>query len=368
MPEQLDVQFDELPDDLFAELVDNQPPTAPKPNDILGSTKADDGPGPKVVPEEDKSEVKEEVPEEEPEIPVEEDSKEDNSNILKAKALGLIERGIWKEIKDIDQFEWTDENYGELAVAQAQWAAEDMFNEMLDQSGDYGKAIFNHIKNGGDPKEIVDLFREAKRVSNMDISTEGGQQSIIREYYSKVLEWPESKINRFINAAIDNKALAEEAEEIKVILEKEIKAEAKAKQEAQESELRRRQEMERDWANSITSAIEERQDLSEKEKRELKNNALTYNQPLPDGRKVNKFTIDFMKIQSDPKRYVELIRFVSDPEKFLEKRDKVKEKEVNKKAWEFIKGNGAVSKGGSAHTKQEKNQTDLKIDWKSAYK
>lgn len=390
MPEQPDyAQFEEMSDDVFAELLDNTPAGTAGPSDVIGgakpaSEKKEDAPEPpkeNKEPEPKKEKSPEEVEAELQEAggdPKPEDKKEEkpaevdadtNASLLKAKALGLIDRGIWREIKDIDDFEWTDENYGELAVAQAQWSAEDMFNEMLDQSGDYGKVIFNHIKNGGDPKEIVDLFREARRVNNLDITEESGQQNIIREYYTKVHKWSDAKIVRFINAAIDNKTLKDEATEIKSLLEDEIKQEVATKEKAQERMQLERQEVERTWANSISSAVDTRQDLTDKEKREIKNTALVYNQPLADGRKVNKFTIDFMKLQADPQKYVELIRFVSDPEKYTKKIEKIKDKEAAKKAWEFVKGSGSVSKGGAAHAKQDNDpQGDFKVDWKLAYK
>ncbi len=383
-------QFEELDDSVFADLLDSTPAQTAGPSDVIGGTKPAEAPKdkpkedkPKEDPKKDEPKEKtdeevakdlEEVADEDPAKPAKDikpsDVPEDTTAaLLKAKAMGLIERGIWKEVKDLDTFEWTDENYGELAQAQAQWSAEDAFNEMLDQSGDYGKAIFDHIKNGGDPKEIIDLFKEAKRVNSMDITEESGQQTIIREYYSKVMKWSDAKITRFINGAIDNKALKDEATEIKNLLEEEIKTDMEARKQAAADELKQRQEVERNWANSISGALKSREDLTDKEKRELHQSLLVYNQKLGDGRQVNQFTIDFMKLQSDPQKYIELVRFVQDPDKYMKKIEKTKEKEAAKKTWEFVKGNAAVTKGGGSHAKQEPAPSaDLKIDWKTAYK
>lgn len=396
----LEAQFDEISDDIFAELLDNTPAGTAGASDVVGGTKPTDDKKepkktePKAEPKEPEDKEKKE-PKEKDKTPEEEEaeleaaagddvpgektekgkkeepsiSADTNAQLLQAKAKGLIERGIWREVNDFDSIEWTDETYGELAEAQAQWAAEDMFNEMLDQTGDYGKVIFQHIKNGGDPKEIIDLFRESKRVNNLDISDENGQQNIIREYYSKVHGWSDSKITRFINGAIDNKALKDEATEVKELLEKEIKAEVDARKQAQEAALKERQEAERKWAGSIQDALKAREDLTEKERKELQSTLLNYNQKLPDGRQVNQFTINFMKLQQDPQKYIELVRFVNDPDKYTKRVEKEKEKQAAKKTWEFVKGNNAVNKGGGSHTKQEPAPSaDLKIDWKSAYK
>lgn len=381
----LESHIDEISDDIFAELLDTVPASTAGVSDVLGATKPkEDKPKenkPEPKPDETPAKTQEQIDAELEEITdpkgKPQETPKDNTElpadttaaILKAKAAGLIERGIWKEFEGIENFEWTDDNYGELATVQAQWKAEELFNEMLDQSGDYGKTIMNHIKNGGDPAEIISLFKEAKRVNNLDISEEPGQQSIIREYYTKVHGWSEAKTTRFINAAIDNKALKDEATEIKTLLENEIKAEAKARENAAAESLRERQELEKNWASTITNAIKTRDDLSDKDKRELQQNLLTYNQKLPDGRVVNQFTMNFMKLQADPQKFVELARFVNDPEKYTKGVEKKADKEAAKKTWEFVKGNGAVSKGGASHTKQDSTPgSDFKIDWKSAYK
>lgn len=395
MAENFEAQFDEISDDIFAELLDSAPAGTAGPSDVIGGAKpAEEKKEPKKAEksekvEEEKTEVKEKTPEDveaeldeaADDIPGEKSDKKDskkeepsitadtNAQLFAAKAKGLIERGIWREVNDFDSIEWTDETYGELAEAQAQWAAEDMFNEMLDQTGDYGKVIFSHIKNGGDPKEIIDLFRESKRVNNLDIADENGQQNIIREYYSKVHNWSDAKITRFINSAIDNKALKDEATEVKDLLEKEIKAEVDARKQAQEAALKERQESEAKWAQGIQEALKGREDLTEKERKEISQTLLNYNQKLPDGRQVNQFTINFMKLQADPQKYIELVRFINDPDKYSKRVEKEKEKVAAKKAWEFVKGNNAVAKGGGSHTKQEPAPSaDLKIDWKTAYK
>jgi hypothetical protein len=44
-----------------------------------------------------------------------------------------------------------------------------MFEELLDSTGVYGKAIIGHIKNGGNPDEIIDIFKEQKALQSLDL-------------------------------------------------------------------------------------------------------------------------------------------------------------------------------------------------------
>lgn len=409
---QTEAQIDTLSDEQFDVLFDTTPAGTTSPADIIGGTSPDQQedtteqkkPAKKTAKstesEEDEEDVKdkknpsnktdEQIQQELDELTdnktqSSKDSKprkqasesgeptlDTNAELLKAKAEGLIERGIWKEFDGMDDFEWTDENYGELAVAQAQWSAQEVFEEMVDQTGKYGKTIFQHIKNGGNPDEIITLFKEAKRIENFDISDESGQERLVREYYKNVLTWSDQKISRFVNSAIDNKSLKDEATEVKTLLEQEIQKQVKQTTADQEASVERQKQVEKEWADNITRALKSREDIPDKEKKEIQQNLLTYNQKLADGRVVNKFTIDFMKLQQDPQKYIDLVLFVQNPEKYIQKIAKTQGKEEAKKAWSFIKGNNSLSRNtGTSHTPgkgESKENSDLIVDYKTIFK
>src|SRR5690606_40906410 len=62
------------------------------------------------------------------------------SEIFKAKYEGLVERGIWEPLDDefLEDFEWTDDNYGKLTEQQAVWAIEKKWDEKVSSYGYYG--------------------------------------------------------------------------------------------------------------------------------------------------------------------------------------------------------------------------------------
>lgn len=409
MDDNLTTQVQTLSEDIFAQLMDEVPAGSVNPNSLVGGSKPDNKPAeqPKEEPKakgkekESKAEGKEESKEEEKQLTQAEldaqmaaalgddeddeegeDSEEDkgkgkgkgkekldsdtSNSILQTQAQMLIESGVWREFEGMEEFEWTNDNYAELVKQQAQWELEDRFSELLDATGPYGKAIIGHIQNGGNPEEIIDLFKEAKKIENFDISTEEGKVALLTQYY-KELGWKDARIKRTIDAAIDNNSIDEDVAEAKDEMEAAIKEQVEAKQKAQEKYLAQQKEAEENFANNITGAIRERKDMTPAEKRDLAVSLLVYDKKLPDGRLVNQFTLDFAKLQNDPKKYIDLVMFVRDYDKFKENISKQEEKKAVKKAWEFVKGNGAAAKsGGAGHAKtKQSDKSDLVIDYRA---
>lgn len=379
MNEQVDVAFETLPDNVFEQLLGDAPPaTTPSAATIQGSTKpapttTETTPIAQPIVEKTQAEIDKEIEGASTETPeatiTTEETPADVSDIFKIKALGLIERGIWEEFEGMEDFEWTEENYGKLAETQAQWKAEAMYADRISKTGDVGKAIIEHVENGGDPNEIVDLFKAAKRIETFDIKTDTGKESLVTEYYTKVVGWSPTKTAKYVKSLVDEggERLTEEATEAQDLMNKGIQDQIKATQEQAKTTKLQQEQQAKAWETNMRTVIKERQDLSDKEKRDVQDVLLTYNQKLPDGRQVNKFMVEFMKIQADPKRYVDLVRFVMDPEKYDKKIDKTSTTVAAKKNWDFIKGNQSLSRNtGTSHSKlQEKPKADLVIDYKN---
>lgn len=403
MDNNLNTQMDTLAEDIFAQLMDEVPEKSVNPASLVGSSKPNsqkdniekENKSPKEEKEEEKerekkeenlsqeeldkqmaialgeeSEEEEETNEEEKEQSTE--KKKDNldksqsSSILQTQAQLLIDKGLWREFEGMEDFEWNDENYAELVVKQAEWDIEERFSELLDSTGSYGKAIIGHIQNGGNPEEIIDLFKEAKKIESIDTSTEEGKVSLLTKYY-KDLGWKDARIKRTIDAAIDSNSIDEDVAEAKAEMEEAIKEEVAAKQKAQEDYLKAQKEAEDRFAENITGALRERKDMTPEQKKEIATSLLVYDKKLPNGRIVNQFTLDFAKLQNDPKKYIDLVLFVKDHDKYIETLSKKEEKKAVKKTWEFVKGNGAAkSSGGGGHTRvSNKDKSDLVIDYRA---
>lgn len=405
MEDNLTTQVQTLSEDIFAQLMDEVPAGTVNPNTLVGGSKQEP-PKEKEAKKEPKATSTEQSQEEEKkeeEKPLsqaeidkqmalalgedeedgeddEEDDKEkkttekkkasldkdQSASILQTQAQLLIDKGLWREFEGMEEFEWNDENYANLVVQQAEWELEDRFAELVDSTGSYGKAIISHIQNGGNPEEIIDLFKEAKKIESFDTTTEEGKVALLTKYY-KDLGWSDKRAKRAIDAAIDSESIDEEVSEAKAEMEAAIKEEVEAKQKAQEDYLAKQKEAEENFATNITSALRERKDMTADQKRDIAKSLLVYDKVLPNGRQVNQFTLDFAKLQNDPKKYIDLVMFVKDYDKYVETLSKKEEKKAVKKAWEFVKGNGAAkSSGGGSHTKAtSKDKSDLVIDYRA---
>ncbi len=76
-----------------------------------------------------------------------------------------------------------------------------------------------------------------------------------------------------------------------------------------------------------------------------------------------------MRLQADPDRYIDLVAFVRNPDKFKEKVANTKKDEVVKKTWNFIKGNASLQRNtGSQQAKTSNKTDDFKIDYKRDFK
>ncbi len=390
----LETSTETLSDDIFSQLMGEIPDGTVNPTSLVGSTQPDKKDENKEVKEvKDEKKVVATVEKTEDEVSEDidkmfDDEDEDDSTVdknkdqtkpakqtskntdisenLKTQYELLVENGMWEELEDIDQFEFTNENFVELAEKQAEWKAQSAFENLVEKSGKYGKAILSHINNGGNPDEIIDLFKAQLSTAKLDITTEEGQTQIITKYY-KDLGWSDTKINRFIRTAVDDNTLAEEADEIKLLIDKDLEAEISETQKQQEDYLKSQKEAQRKFAENIQSAINEVSDLNEKEKREILADLLVYDKKLPNGKIVNQFTLDFANLQADTKKYIQLVRFIKNPESFLKQAEKEADKKAAKKAWNFVKGNGALQRGtGTSHTKSNTTKAeDLVIPYKS---
>lgn len=256
----------------------------------------------------------------------------------------LVKEGFWADFDGIEELgEVTPEIWAELSAKQAQIAATAMFDELLDETGDYGKAIITHIKRGGDPNEIIDIFKEQKNISSIDTSTEEGKSLKIESYYKDILGWKQDRIKRHINRLIENDEVDEEFETIDEAYQKHYSDKLQEAQERQQVAERDRIDKQKAFVNSIKGVLDESGNLTNKEKQIIASSILDFKHKLPNGQKVNDFYLKFAEVQTNPKEYVELVQFIMNKDAYLKRVQKQEETKANKKAFEFIKGNKAVS-------------------------
>lgn len=294
----------------------------------------------------------------------EEQGGEEVTSVLKSTVDYLIQQGIWEDFEGREDMEITEETYAKLVAEQDKRRVEGMFSELVDSTGPFGKAIIDFVKSGGNPDEIIDLFKEQKQVESISIESVEGQKEIIKHYYTEVMGWKPEKAEKYISNLVLSNELEPEAQEVKDLFTSFYKKEAdKLTAERQEFETKRK-EAEQAFESNIKNTIKERKDLTPTEKKVVEEYLLAYDQRLPNGNMVNKFYVNFAKMQANPEDYIDLVMFVMDKQKFVQKVQTTEKTKAASEAFKFIKGNGAVSnKKGTSYENIKKNEKVSGFDW-----
>lgn len=364
--EQLDSLFGEsAPDKTFKaedlstaqkkeeEKTSKKPPTKDE-KPVLGDEE-ETPPNPNITEEDEDVLFKEEDEEDgdkksKPKTTKEEKQKEVKTVNFKNVVDHLIESGKWVDFEgreDLEEF--SEEEFYALSEKQDEYRANKKFNDILDSTGEYGKAIVEFEKNGGNPSELLNLFREQRDILNISLDSEENQEEVIRAYLELQGE-DDSDINDFIETAKDKgadyfKTLAEKRH---AKLLETNKQEIQAIQEQQKNYKKQQEDAQLMFQSNIKKAIHSTADWSNSEKKDLEKFLLSYDKKLQDGRTVNGLFVKMLEIQQDPSKYIKFAKFIQDMEKYEQTVAKKAEKETVKKNWKLLKESEAdVSKKGS---------------------
>jgi hypothetical protein len=295
---------------------------------------------------------------------VEEEEKGEVFSVLKSTVDYLVSSGVWQDFEGREDMEITEETYGKLVAEQDKLRVETMFSELVDSTGPFGKAIIEYVKNGGNPDEIIDLFKEQKSVESIKTDTPEGQKDLIKYYYTEVMGWKPEKADKYISTLVLSNELEPEAAEVKDLFTNYYKKEAERLNNERGDFVEKQKQAEKDFENNIRGTVKGRKDLSPTEKKIVEDSLLRYDQRLPNGNMVNRFYVEFMRMQADPNEYVDLVLYVIDKQRQAKKTSQQEQSKAAAKAFSFIKGNGAVStKKGTGYDQIKKNEKVSSFDW-----
>jgi len=110
----------------------------------------------------------------------------------------MVDENIWEEVEVSENTEWSKETFLEIQKLQA----EAKYEDLLSRTGSYGKAIIQFEKDGGNPTELLNLFREQKDIRDFDVSIEENQEEFLGAYYASQ-GYSEKSIERTIRSLRD---------------------------------------------------------------------------------------------------------------------------------------------------------------------
>lgn len=287
---------------------------------------------------------------------------EDVKSVLKNTTDFLIEKGIWSDFEGREELEINEEVYAQLAQKQAEEQVNELFSELVDSTGDYGKAIIAHIKNGGNPDEIIDIFKEQKQIENLDITKATNAEQLIEKYYSEIVGWSDLKIKRYLDTLkADEDGVSTEATEVQQKFEEIYSENLKKVSQRQIEEKQQREAENAKYLSSLSDTIDSFEEFTDEDKKIVKNSVFKTTKKI-NGVPVNEFFAKFYEIQKDPKKYVELIHFVMAPDRYKGKLESKQQKQVTAKQWNFVKGNAAVKNTNSQTSPRDASKAS-KLDF-----
>jgi hypothetical protein len=278
----------------------------------------------------------------------EEMDEESAKAVLSSTYRHLVDNGLWQEVEgdEFDPENITPDQWAEIAVEQATAQAHAAFDELMNRTGKY-RAILDHALKNGDPDKIIDLFKEEQVTKAADITTEAGQETMVRRYYKNLLEWDDSDIESTINKLKADKELEKYAKiaqnKYQAHIDKSITAEeTQRKQNEKKVEARKQQ-----YAQTMSSAIAQL-NLPADSKRFLQKSLL---QPTPtkigtETKSLTPYQAQMMKIQSSPADMLDLLQFVMDKKGYISRVKTQKQNVKNQNSFR-IKLNGSSTSGKS---------------------
>ena len=267
----------------------------------------------------------------------------------------MVSQGLWEEVELPEGKAWDRNTYLEVQKLQTETQYADVFN----RTGPVGKAIAEYEKYGGNPSEIINLFREQKDIKDYDISDAEGQEEFLRAYL-EAQNYSEKSIERTITSLISQgeSTLAEEAQEKKELWDAQYNEVIESRKNEQALQYKQMQEAIKNFEKNITTTLVSDTEATPKERKELESYILNYNKNY-QGRQVSQFYEDMAEIQKDPKNYVELAKFIKGLKngEYVKKVTEKVKKEANVASYLKIK-NGAALKIGDDRAPELRNGSD----------
>lgn len=270
----------------------------------------------------------------------------------------LVKSGQWVDFEGREGLEITPEIYQEIVINQDKIRLNAQFDELVDSTGDYGKAIIAHVKNGGNPDDVIDIFKEQKALEAIKTDTEAGKQVLIEKYYKDIMGWKDEKVQKHIKRLITDDEVNSEFTDVKELYDNHYKQQLESLDKEAKAQQQLAQQRKEEFKTSIKTALEKENTLTPKERKEVEDAILNFKHDVGGGQRVNDFYIRFAEMQKDPSQYIELVRFVMNPKNYKKTIAQVAESTEAVKAFKFIKGNAAVKKPGTVTPKNSSTQTN----------
>ena len=257
-----------------------------------------------------------------------------------------------------DGYEWDEETFGEALQVLVDNVREKLEEDVRGQYQDkLGENVIKFLENGGDYKQFAQLAQEQNKIEELNLSSESGQKAIVKKYYSDVLKWSETRVEKHIDRLFNDGDLEEEATELKSKFDEYYQDRQNELVEQQEK-FRKQQELQiqkqkENFQNSLKT-----KGIKDKELNDLVDFVYTDKYKLPDGTILPELDLKILQIQRQPEELADLVMFLKDKEGYLKK----KAIEINnEKVDKTFKAIPKATSKGSANQENKVQKTKFKL-------
>lgn len=255
----------------------------------------------------------------------EDDELEHSDDIIagvQATAEMMFESGKWEKYDgwEDDVKNMTPELYEEISEEQFNYKLQERFNKSFERLGPAAQKIIQYEMDGGDPENIIALFKEQKQLSSLDLKKESDRRYVIETYHREVAKYDDDEIEDLIESMKLNKT--EEAQAEKFLKKLQTLTEYKIDNTVKEQSetVAKNKEAREKFISSVNEIVSK---TYNKEESALITKAISEKVKLDNGKETTPYLAKFLEIQKDPLKFTQLVRYIMNQEK-LEKTEKTK--------------------------------------------
>lgn len=202
--------------------------------------------------------------------------------------------------------------------------------EGLKQTNDTIAKIVDFLDKDGRPEEILEYLTTSKEIAEIDATTETGAKELIKQYYSKVVKYPEETIKKKLQKLEDNDMLLSEAEDLSPLYQEHLNKEIEQKTKKLEEENRLKQIRQDQYKTQFIDVLKQNK-IPRDAATELFNTAFT-TVALQSGEKKVLLDAKFEQMKANPANLLKLVTFINNPDQYDAQLIANKGSEIVKKA------------------------------------
>lgn len=215
------------------------------------------------------------------------------------------------DAEDADISKMTEEELVDFEENLDQAILENKWNNLKTVDKNVDKLV-TFLENGGDPKDMISLFKEQDTLAKIDISTEDGQERMIRSYYSNILGWDSEKTNKKLERLAASGMLQEEAQDVEEAYNEHFEKKQEEITQAQQNKIKLQQQKEQQRKMIFEQSLNTSK-IPKKLADEFRQTAFGKGVIKGTNEEITILDYKIKQMQTNPEMFLKLVQFATDP-------------------------------------------------------